>query len=569
MEIVVGSGATLALAEEVRLISRMPVLSFARRRAARHALLVALAAGLITACGGGASPPPGNEPESESEPKRGGTLVAAETADFDALNEFVSTDHDTHETMRHMLFMTLTRYDENLEVEPYLAERWELAEDGMSVTYYIRKDVKWHDGTPTTADDVKFTYERAIEPDLAYANVATFQNYERAELLDPYTVRFHFKKPFAEQVEGITLVPIMPKHLLEKVPALEMKNAPFNRNPVGNGPFKFVRWKANEEVVFEANDDFSPSLGGRPYIDRVVFRVLPEQTTQVTMLLTGQIDLMRAVPPQDAAKVEGSDVAQLVPYPDRAYVYVAWNARRPFFDTADERTAMTLAINRQEIVDALLYGYGAVAVTHASATSWALDKSIEALPYDPARAKELLARQGWKDSNGDGILDQNGRRFEFELKTNQGNDLREDMLVMIKNDLSQIGVVVKPVLREWTVLLEETERKEFDAWLSGWVPDFTYEPRDIFHSEAIEGKYNRVSFSNPQADSLMELGNSLTDREQAKPVWAAFQRILHREQPYTWLYTIKERVGVSRRVKGAKSDVRGHIFDIRSWWLES
>ena len=535
---------------------------------ARGAAAAALVAGLLAAACGGEAGGPGGEPAAEGEPRYGGTLIVAETADFDALNGLVSVDYDTQEAMRYLLFMTLVQYDEDMNLKPYLAERWEVAEDGLSVTYHIRRDVTWHDGTPTTAEDVKFTYERAIDPAVAYANAATFQYYESAELLDPYTIRFTFTRPFAEQVENLALATIVPKHLLEGVPPAQIRNAPFNRNPVGNGPYKFVRWRANQEVVLEANENFSPSLGGRPYIDRVVFRVIPEQTTQVTMLLSGQIDLMRAVPPQDAERVEASDVARLVAYPSRAYTYIGWNTRLPYFDSAEERTALTLAIDRRQIVDALLYGYGEVGATHASAVQWARDESIEPLPYDPERAKELLARQGWRDTNGDGVLDQGGRRFEFDLITNEGNDLREDITVVVQRDLAKIGVRARPVLREWTVLLEETQRKDFEAWLTGWNLDFTYEPRDLFHSEAIEGKYNMISYANPVADSLIDLGTSLPEREDAKPVWSAFQRLLAQEQPYTWLYTLTERVGLGRRVKGVKRiDARSHLFDVRHWWL--
>jgi peptide/nickel transport system substrate-binding protein len=541
----------------------------ARRGSRRRAAGVLVMGFFLSACGGGGGGA-GEKPVSRGEPRRGGTLISAESADFDALNPLVSTDFDTNECMRFLLFMTLTQYGEDMELQPYLAESWELAPDGLSLTYHLRKDVTWHDGTPTTADDVKFTYERSIDPKVAFANVATYQYYKSAEVLDRYTIRFTFTKPFAEQVEGMTLLPIVPKHLLEKVPPEQIKNAAFNRNPVGNGPYKFVRWKANEEIVLEANDAFSPTLGGRPYIDRVVFRVIPEQTTQVTMLLTGQLDLMRAVPPQDGKRVEASDRARLVTYPNRAYTFIAWNERLPMFKTAKERTALTLAVDRKAMVDALLYGYGEVAVSHSFSTSWARDPSIQPLPYDPEKAKQLLAEEGWRDTNGDGILDRDGKKFEFDLVTNKGNDIRADNTVMVKSDLAKIGVVARPVLREWTVLLEEVERKEYQAWLSGWVVDFTYDPRDLFHSEAIEGKYNMVSFSNPKADSLIDLGTSLTSREEAKPVWAEFQRLLAEEQPYTFLYLLKERVGISRRVQGVKGmDARSHIFGLRHWWIES
>ncbi|MFN2433407.1 MAG: peptide-binding protein [Gemmatimonadota bacterium] len=535
----------------------------------RRTPLLAAALLALLGCGGGGEGGSGAGDEPEGEPRRGGTLVITHPGDFDSMNPLVSTDSDAMEAMRHLLFMTLVTYGDDLNVEPYLAESWEVADDGLSLTFRIRRDVKWHDGTPTTAEDVLFTYRRAVEPELAYPNVATFEYYADAELLDPYTIRFTFSQPFGEPVENLALLPIAPKHLLEGAAGAEMRNAAFNRVPVGNGPYRFVRWEANQEFVLEANDGFSPSLGGRPWIDRVVYRVVPEQTTEVSMLLSGQSHLMRAVPPQSAERVAESDVARLIVYPSRQYVYIAWNPELPLFDTAKERRAMTMAINRQEMVDALLYGYSDLAATHTFLDSWARDGSLEPLPYDPERAKRMLAEEGWRDSDGDGILDQDGRRFEFDLMTNEGNDLREDMLVLVESDLSKIGVDVNPVLREWTVLLEETQRKDYDAFVLGWVPDFTYNPRDLFHSEAIEGKYNFVSFSSPAADSLIDLGTTLTSRAEAKPVWAAFQRLLAEEQPYTWCYLVRERVGISRQVKGVEPmDARMHIRQVRTWWLE-
>jgi peptide/nickel transport system substrate-binding protein len=537
----------------------------------RFSVPLALAGALgLWACGGGGGGGTAEKPLSEGEPKRGGTLIWTSPSDFDALNNFVSTDYETQEANRYVLFMTLIQYDKDMNLVPYLAESWELAPDGLSVTYHIRKDVKWHDGTPTTAEDVKFTYERCKDPKVAYANAATFEYYTGAEILDPYTIRFTFSQPFADPVENLALWTIMPKHLLEKVPVAELRNAPFNRNPVGNGPFKFVRWTANQEIVFEANDAFSPSLGGRPYLDRIVLRIVPEQTTELTMLLTGQSDLLRAVQPQEGARVEASDVARLIVFPSRAYDFIGWNERLPMFDSPEERQALTMAINRQQMVAALLYGYGKVAATDGFETMWVSDSTLKPRPYDPEKAKALLAGQGWKDSDGDGVLDQDGRRFEFRLLVNKGNDLRSDGAIIVKNDLAKIGVVAEPTVREWTVLLQETQRKEYEAWLGGWQLDFVYNPRDLFHSQAIDGKYNFVSFKNATADSLIDLGISIPDRAQSKPVWLAFFRLMAEQQPYTWLYTLNERVGVSRRLRGVETmDTRGYIRDIRHWWIAS
>lgn len=238
---------------------------------------------------------------------------------------------------------------------------------------------------------------------------------------------------------------------------------------------------------------------------------------------------MDRILPADAEQVAASGIAQLVTYPPWSTSRIVWNSRRPLFDTREERTALTLAIDRQALVDGLLHGHGRVAVvTDALETWWGRDTSLAPLPYDPVRAKALLAQAGWRDSDGDGVLDQGGRRFDFELVTSAGSALARDLTVVIAADLAKIGVVARPTQREFT------------------------------------GK----QLPNVEADSLMELGTSLVRREDAKPVWAAFQRLLAREQPYTWLYWLDALVGVSRRVRFTQPDFRGWMADVRHWWID-
>jgi peptide/nickel transport system substrate-binding protein len=491
--------------------------------------------------------------------------VVLRTADFDAFNEFVTLNAETRAVCISMLFMPLVGFDADGTVQPYLAESWELAPDALSVTYHLREDVTWHDDVPTTAEDVKFTYERARDPAVAYPRPSTFADYDRAEVLDPYTIRFIFKWVVAEQVENLATLPIMPKHLLEKLRPAELRNASFNHQPVGNGPFRFVRWKANQEIVFEANKAFSPSLSGPPYLDRVVFRIVPDQTTALTMLLSGQADVVDRLLPADAEQVAASGIARLLTYPAWSTSRIVWNSRLPLFDTREERTALTLAINRQALVEGLLHGHGRVAATDPLETWWGRDTSLAPLPYDPVRAKALLAQAGWRDSDGDGVLDQDGRRFDFELVTSTGSALARDLTVVIAADLAKIGVVARPTQREFTG--KQLRRKDFQAALGGWAPGFTYDPRSTFSSKYVDSGRNYGSFTNVEADSLMELGTSLMRREDAKPVWAAFQRLLAREQPYTWLYWLDALVGVSRRVRFTQPDFRGWMADVRHWWI--
>jgi peptide/nickel transport system substrate-binding protein len=422
----------------------------------------------------------------------------------------------------------------------------------------------WHDGVPVSADDVIWTYEMSVNDDIAYANRAYFQYVTRAVKVDDRTVRFEFSEAHSDAPMDFTEWSPMPKHLLEGVPPADMRNAPFNRNPVGNGPFRFVSWESNQQVVFEANPDFAL---GRPHLDRIVVRIIPEQTTELTELLTGGIDFMRAVPPAEMRRVEKSDIAHAITYPARSYTFLVWNLRNPLFESPKVRRALTMAVNRQQIVEALLYGYGRIAVSDAMPFQWEFNETLEPWPYDVEGARRLLEEEGWTDHDGDGIIDKDGRPFRFELRTNQGNDLREDIIVIVQNDLQQLGIDVQPRLVEWNTFITDLKAKNFEAAVSGWSVDFKFNPTDTFSTDAIEGKYNYPSYSNTIADSLMELALVTLDRAEAKPLWDRYSEIIHEDQPYTFLYYLEERLGVSNRLRGVEADARGHLISAAGWWI--
>lgn len=523
---------------------------------------VALLAGWVLAgCGGrGEAEIPAVGPQ---EPVDGGTCVIGMFSDYDSLNEFVSTDASATECMENMLFVPLLRWSADIELEGALGRSWEISDDGRTVTMRLREDIRWHDGVPTTAEDVKFSFDRFRDPELAYADIGSFRHLEEVEVTGPFEVCFRFTRAYADQLADLRRI-ILPRHLLEDVPSVEMESAGFGRAPVGNGPFRFVRWKRDQEIVFEANPDFPD---GRPHLDRVVFRVIPDQTALETSLRAGQLDVVERLRYEAVEGFRRDEAFRVHTTPQRGYHYIGWNTARPLFATTRARLAMTLAIDRQRILDALAFGQGKVTAHPVMSLSPYYAQDLEPHPYDPARARALLAAEGWADTDGDGWLDRDGQRFEFRLVTNLGNQLREDTLVMVQADLAKIGVSVIPEVREWTVFLDEIKAKRFDACHLSWQTDFVLDPYDIFHSGAIDGKYNMTSFSHPRVDELIEAGTMARSRTAAWPAWREFQEILHREQPYTILYELEDTVGFSARIRGVSMDVRGMLVGVRDWWI--
>jgi peptide/nickel transport system substrate-binding protein len=484
-------------------------------------------------------------------------------SDYDSLNELVSTDANATDCMESVLYMPLLQWSADIRLEGRLARSWERSGDGRQVTMQLRDDVRWHDGVPTTAEDVKFSFERFLDPALAYAQAGSLRRLQSVEVLGPYEVRFTFDAPYASQLADLRKV-IVPRHLLEDVPSAEMESAPFNRGPVGTGPFRFVRWRRNQEIVFEVNEDFAD---GRPLLDRLIVRVIPDQTAIETAFRAGEIDLVERMRYETVEAFRRDPAFQVCTYPDRGYQYIGWNTLLDLFDTPEERLAMTLAIDRQGVLDALVFGEGTVTAHPVMSISPDYAADIAPHPYDPGRARELLAGQGWSDHDGDGILDRDGRKFEFKLTTNLGNQLREDVLVILQDQLRRIGVAVTPEVREWSVFLDDLKGKRFEACHLAWQTDFVLDPYDTFHCDAVDGKYNFTSFCDPEVDRLIEAASSARTPEEASPLWHEYQAVLHRLQPYTILYEIRYSVGVNRRVRGVAIDARGMFDGVERWWI--
>jgi peptide/nickel transport system substrate-binding protein len=542
-----------------------------------HSLKVSLAGAaaalVLTGCGGdGAVGVFDSVPEEE---RYGGIVTIASYGDLQSMNALTSSDYNSGNVQRDLLFMPLIKYDERIEPVPWLAERWDTARvhvDTLEVTWHLRRDVRWHDGQPTTARDVAFTLERALEPNTAFPNRQRLIHYSpRAEIVDSFTVRMRFR-PHAEFLDIWYQTPIMPHHILGDVPAAELIQHPFGiSNPVGNGPFRHVRRDPGQEWVFEANPDFPEALGGRPYVDRIVWRNIPEMTTLLTELLTGRIDVYLGPNPNQADQIRASQGVELVDFPFRQWVYLAFNTRRPQFQDPRVRRAIAMAMNREQIVEALLYGLGDVGRGTAVPTQWMYDGNDpqQFIPYDTAQARQLLAEAGWT-RGADGLLrNAQGQEFRFTPITNAGNDVRRDILEITQAQLRPLGITATPRLVEWNTMVQtlQSPERNFDAVVSSWVEYFQKDDSGILHSRNIDGPYQYVGYSNPRADQLIDTLAVMMDRDQARPLWQEYQRIVVQDAPYIVLYYPRRLVGVRDRLQGAVMDVRGETQNVHEWWV--
>lgn len=516
---------------------------------------------VLASCGGDAA----DIPLVVGEPETGGTGIVAVQQDFQVFNPVTNTALITSEVMNFMLFTPIVQFDEALEPIPALAESWELTDD--HVTFLLRDDIRWHDGAPVTAEDVRFTFEMAKNPETAsLLESAYLTMVASAEVIDSRTIRFDFVAPHSQPLQGFWWPPI-PRHLLGDVPPAQLAQAPYNRQPVGNGPFRFVSWTPNEQVVLEANTDYPEALGGRPNLDRVVFRAIPEGTTRLTETLTGGIDVNWTVQPEQAAQVEAQRGVRLVHYLGREFVYVGWNGERAPFEDPRVRLAMAMGIDRQALIDGLLYGYAQPA--SGMIPPWSpVSPDLAPLPYDPDGARRLLAEAGYTQGPG-GILVRNGQPLRFSLISSE-DQLRQDLTVVIQRQLRDIGADVQVRALEFQSLVQQHRSRNYDAVLSSWILDsFRVDPTPLFSCEEARKpeSANRAGYCNPDADQLIDAGLRETDPERATEIWGEFSRILQRDQPITFLFWQEQLSAVNERIQGVEMDIRGKLVTAPEWWI--
>ena len=522
---------------------------------------------LLVACGGGDGP----EGDGSGGAQRGGTVVVGMRSDFGPLNPILSTDQYTEEINKYALYTPLVTYDKDLNVQPHLAESWELQGD-TAVLFRLRRDVKWHDGQPVTAEDVKFTFDMAKDPAAAsLIGSAYIAEVRAAEVVDPYTIRFIFARPHAQALEDFWWAPA-PKHLLQNVGAAEMRNSEFNRQPVGSGPFKFGEWRAGERLVLVRNDQFPASLGGPPNVDRVVFRVIPEPPTMMTELLTGGVDVDVPVVPDQVAELRKNNDVKLFAFPGRTVYYIGWNTQRAPFTDAAVRRAMTLAINRQQIIDAILQGQATPATSPIPPWSPLHPGSVQPLPYDAGQAQQLLEQAGWRDANGDGTREKGGTPLRFTLITSD-NPVNRAVAEVVQADLKRVGVDAQVRILEFQTLLAQHKGRDFDAVFTSWVMDnfqVAAAPTALLHSKfaTVPQSTNRSGYRNPRADAIMDRAYTATDPAAAKAAWGEFTELMKEEQPFTFMFWLNELAAAGPRVQNVEMDVRSEIGNIREWWVQ-
>ena len=459
----------------------------------------------------------------------------------------------------------LLKYDKNLNLIGDLAESFTISDDGLEIVFKLRKNVKWHDGARFTARDVLFTHRITIDPKTPTAYAEDFKQVKQITALDDYTVQVKYATPFAPALASWTMS-IMPSHLLEGQDITKSKLA---RQPVGTGPYRFKEWIAGQKIVLESNSDY---FDGQPYITKRIFRVIPDMSTMYMELKSGGIDLMNLTPVQYSRQTLSPDFKahfNKYRYPSSSYLYLGYNLRHSLFKDKRVRQALSAAINKDELIQGVLFGMGQKAKGPIAPGRWAYNSDLKDIDFDPKKASELLEQAGWVNKNSSGILVKDGRPLSFTILTNHGNQQRLLTAQIIQQRLKRIGVDVKIRVVEWAAFLKEfIDKGNFEAVLLAWSISQDPDMFDVWHSSKTKpGELNFIGYSNAEVDKLLVEGRSTFDIEKRKKSYYRIQEILADEQPYTFLYVPDALPVVSSRVYGVEPSSAGISHNDNKWYV--
>lgn len=512
-------------------------------------------------------------PPSSSAPRQGGTVVIGTLADLVSVNEVIAGGSIFADDMaQRFLFVRLLEEQPDYQEHPptfapQLAERYEWSADHLILTLHLRSDVVWSDGVPVTAEDVRFTWQAQTSPDIAWENGYLKESIKDVEVVDPHTVRMRFAHAYFAQLADANEGVILPKHAWGVLPFAQWRSSAawFRDHLVVAGPFTLASWTPQQEIVLARNPKyFRPGL---PRLDRVVFRVQPDASGMVEQLLAGQLDFVEQISARQAERVRTSERTRLLSYWSRQYTFVCWNTRRPQFADPEVRRALAMAIDRQRLIDTLWGGHARLSSSPVISDVWAHDKTLAPLPYDPREARRILNARGWKDSDGDGILDRAGKPLRFELLTNTGNSIRADAAAMIQEQLKRIGVDAQPRQIEGNTMNDKGQKHDFDAMIQGFGIDTSLDLAYAFATESIKDGNNFAAYSNPEVDRLLRQARAQTEPALAKPILDRVQQILYREQPIATLWEPQRLDAASRRLQGAAPNALTAFFNVREWWV--
>lgn len=505
----------------------------------------------ISACGKSKSPAESNVAiyyDKAYPPVEGGTLIDAMIGEPSSLIYMVAGESASASVTAN-IFNKLLKYDKNLDLEGELVESWQVSKDQKTITFKLKPDLKWADGKPLTSADVLFTWKAVIDPKLASPYASDFQLVKQAEAPSALIFKVTYDQAYAPALDSWAGLQILPEHLLKNQ---DLHTTSFARNPVGSSFYKLDSWAHGENIKLSRNPS---SVLGQAKIDKLVTRMIPDNSAQFLELMADNIDSMGLDPIKFSRIIPARPELQkkLALYKElgNSYTYLGFNLKHKPFDDIRVRKAINYAIDKQEIIDGVYLGLGInIASPYKPGTRWS-NPDLQPYPYDISKAKALLKEAGFADSDGDGILEKDGKPFAFEIITNQNKE-REKSAVLIQRRLKEVGIDVEIRAIEWASFISRfIKTGDFDVVVLGWGLGLDPDQYNIWHSsQQAPGQFNFIGYNNSAVDKLLEQGRLELDAGKRMKIYHEFAKVLLEDCPIVYLSAGYGLTAIHKRVKG-------------------
>lgn len=493
---------------------------------------------------------------------QGDWMMMAFGSNIRTLTPLVSADAYSSEVQQYVLESLLVRNPDTLEWNGLLAEDWSTSSDGLTITFALRRDITFSDGEPLTAKDVEFTFNFIMNEAIAAPRSRAYlSRMERVTALDDYHVEFVFKEPYFNSLQLAGSLQIMPEHFYGRF--LDDPQT-FNESRgllLGSGPFRLVNpegWSPDAGVVELVRN---PRYWGpvSASFDRIVWRIIENDSARLTTFRNGDIDVYSARPREYQTLLDDKDIterSQNFEYmsPTAGYSFIAWNQERGGEKTifADKRVrmAMSMLTDVDRVLEEIFLGYGQPAASPFMPGSAQHDKANEAIGYNIEKARELLMEAGFQDSNNDGVLETpEGDNFEFSLTYFQDSDDTRRMVLFLRDLYARSGIIMEPNPTEWSVMVENIQQKNFDAITLAWTSGIEIDIYQMFHSsQTVEGGDNFINYRNPELDAIIDAARGEVNEEKRMALWHQAEKILVEDQPYTFLFRRNTMAFIDRRI---------------------
>ncbi|CEG28711.1 ABC transporter substrate-binding protein [Bacillus sp. B-jedd] len=504
---------------------------------------------------------------STGEPKKGGTVTSPIVGD-PIFNPWHPNAYAESNVVNRIIFSGLTKPGKDNAPSPSLATEWSASEDGLVWTFKLREGVKWHDGEPFTAEDVAFTFnDIVLNKELGSNGASNYKAVDNVKVVNDHIVEFHLKNPWAALPAYLGFnSEIIPKHKFEGQNPWELTS--FNKEkPVGTGPFKVGTYISGQSVELIPNEDF---FGGAPHLDKFVYKILAEKNTHVAQALSNELDIFVLEDKASLERIKQSKNLEVLPSDANRYFWISLNQENPMFTDLKVRQAFLHAIDRQAIIDSVLKGFGKIAdaaITPQLSTYYTDD--VKRYDYDPAKAKALFEEAGWKDSNGDGILDKDGKPFKFEFDIGIQGDL-EPIAQMVQQYLKEVGLDVKLNTLEWNAMIQKNIiERDFDMILNWWAYPADPDVYAQYHSSNA-GKGNNIpGYKDAKLDELLVKGQQTSDPAARGEVYKEMQQYMAENLPYLYLWYPEEIQIRNKKLKGVPDMYfGGALHYVNEWYIQ-